>query len=222
IQKCSDVNHLDRKTLAKAFAPCLFQTNGQHDAEVRVVEELIHQFPGIFYVSQEQLQQMDIENRFITKWNDNQILIPQSGDLLLEVFLEKKDPDMCVIIRVSPHMAAAELTTCVAGIRNIILSKEMFWTTFEVIENGELERPMHYKENVLATVLEWSMLPEPGAAYLLVKPFYTINHLLIGGKFSYSIKKKVQRLVMESMILFLYDLTRTENIGMQFYYEVPV
>ncbi|XP_069600729.1 arf-GAP with Rho-GAP domain, ANK repeat and PH domain-containing protein 2 isoform X3 [Ranitomeya imitator] len=189
IQKCSDVNHLDRKTLAKAFAPCLFQTNGQHDAEVRVVEELIHQFPGIFYVSQEQLQQMDIENRFITKWNDNQILIPQSGDLLLEVFLEKKDPDMCVIIRVSPHMAAAELTTCVAGIRNIILSKEMFWTTFEVIENGELERPMHYKENVLATVLEWSMLPEPGAAYLLVKPFYTINHLLIGDR---SISRHIQ------------------------------
>ncbi|XP_073502369.1 arf-GAP with Rho-GAP domain, ANK repeat and PH domain-containing protein 2 isoform X2 [Phyllobates terribilis] len=178
IQKCSDVNHLDTKTLARALAPCLFQTNGQHDAEVRVVEELIRLFPGIFYVSQEQLQQMDIENRFITKWNDNQIQIPQSGDLLLEVFLERKDPDMCVIIRISPNMAAAELTTCVAGIRNIILSKEMFWTTFEVIENGELERPMHYKENVLATVLEWSMLPDPGAAYLLVKRFYTINHLL--------------------------------------------
>lgn len=177
IQKCSDVNHLDPHTLAKAFAPGLFQTNGQHDAEVRVVEELIRLFAEIFDVSQEQLQQMDIENRFITKWNDTQIQIPRSGDLLLEVFFEKKDPDKCVIIRVSPNMAAAELTTCVAGIRNVRFSKEMLWTTFEVFENGELERPMHYKENVLATVLEWSMLSDPGAAYLLVKPFYTSNNI---------------------------------------------
>ncbi|XP_056412210.1 arf-GAP with Rho-GAP domain, ANK repeat and PH domain-containing protein 2 isoform X2 [Hyla sarda] len=177
IQKCSDVNHLDSHYLAKAFAPCLFQTNGIHNAEVRVVEEMIQLFAAIFNVSQEQLQQIDIENRFITKWNDIQIQIPQSGDLLLEVFLERKDLDMCVIIRVSPNMGAAELTTCVAGIRNISLSKELFWTTFEVIANGELERPMHYKENVLATVLEWSMLPDPGAAYLLVKPFYTSHNL---------------------------------------------
>ncbi|KAM4051694.1 arf-GAP with Rho-GAP domain, ANK repeat and PH domain-containing protein 2 isoform 2-T2 [Anomaloglossus baeobatrachus] len=177
IEKCSDVNHLNIQILAKAFAPCLFQTNGQHDAEVRVVEELIRLFPGIFDVSQGQLQQMDIENRFITKLNNNQIQIPRSGDLLLEVFLERKDPDTCVIIRISPNMASAELTNCVAGIKNIIPSKDIFWTTFEVIENGELERPMHYKENVLATVLEWSMLPEPGAAYLLVKPFYKSNYL---------------------------------------------
>ncbi|KAG8591640.1 hypothetical protein GDO81_000252 [Engystomops pustulosus] len=176
IHKCSDVNHLDTHTLAKAFAPCLFQTHGQHEAEGRVVEELICRFAEIFDVSQEQLQQMDIENRFITKWNTAQI--PQSGDLLLEVFLERKDPDMSVIIRVSPNMAAAELTTCVAGIRNISLSKETFWTIFEVIDNGELERPMHYKENVLATVLDWSMLPDPGAAYLLVKPFYRNPHML--------------------------------------------
>ncbi|XP_075715078.1 arf-GAP with Rho-GAP domain, ANK repeat and PH domain-containing protein 2 isoform X2 [Rhinoderma darwinii] len=178
IQKCSDVNHLSAHTLGKAFAPCLFQTNEEHDAEVCVVDQLIRLFAEIFDVTQEQLQQMDIENRFITKWNDTQIQIPQSGDLLLEVFLERKDPNMCVIIRVSPNMAAAELTTCVAGIRNISLSKEMLWITFEVIENGELERPMHYKENVLATVLEWSMLPDPGAAYLLVKPFYTSNYPL--------------------------------------------
>ncbi|CAN2388522.1 ArfGAP with RhoGAP domain, partial [Pristimantis euphronides] len=178
IQKCSDVNHLDSQTLAKAFAPCLFQTNGQHDAEVRVAEELIRLYAEIFDVNQEQLQQMDIENRFITKWNDTQIQIPQSGDLLLEVFIERKDPDMSVIIRVSPNMEAIELTNSASGIRNISPSKEIFWTTFEVIENGELERPMHYKEKVLATVLEWSMLPDPGGAYLLVKPFYTTNYPL--------------------------------------------
>ncbi|XP_069833602.1 arf-GAP with Rho-GAP domain, ANK repeat and PH domain-containing protein 2 [Dendropsophus ebraccatus] len=201
IQKCSDVNHLDTNTLAKAFAPCLFQTSGQHDAEARVVEELIHLFAGIFDVSQEQLQQMDIENRFITKWNDTQIQIPQSGDLLLEVFLGRKDPDMCVIIRVSPNMGAAELTTCVAGIRNISLSKETFWTIFEVIENGELERPVHYKENILATVLEWSMLPDPGAAYLLVKPFNTRFH-------PYNIDRTISRHIQSGNLKYKEDTSK--------------
>ncbi|XP_075050870.1 arf-GAP with Rho-GAP domain, ANK repeat and PH domain-containing protein 2 isoform X2 [Mixophyes fleayi] len=182
IQKCSDVNHMDAHSLAKSFASCFFQTKGQLDVEVHVVEQLINHYAEIFDVSAEQLQQMDIENRFITKWNDAQIQTPQSGDLLLEVFMERKDPATCVIIRVSPTMVAAELTNCVAGIRNITLKKEMFWTTFEVIENGEIERPMHYKEKVLETVLEWSMLRDPGNAYLLVKPFSTSNHLMSLGR----------------------------------------
>ncbi|XP_063778383.1 arf-GAP with Rho-GAP domain, ANK repeat and PH domain-containing protein 2 isoform X2 [Pseudophryne corroboree] len=184
IQKCSDVNYLDTHILAKAFASHLFQTKGQRDTEVHVVEELIRHYAEIFDVSEEQLQQMDIENRFITKWNDVQIQSPQSGDLLLEVFMERKDPDTSVIIRVSPRMVAAELTICVAGIRNITLPKDMFWTTFEVLENGEIERPMHYNERVLATVLEWSMLRDPGNAYLLVKPFPASNHLLSLGRYT--------------------------------------
>ncbi|XP_077333789.1 arf-GAP with Rho-GAP domain, ANK repeat and PH domain-containing protein 2 isoform X1 [Lithobates pipiens] len=178
IQKCSDVNQLDTRVLAQAFSSCLFQTKGHHDKEVSVVEELIKFYAEIFDVSEVQLKQMDIENRFITRWNDSQVLIPQSGDLLLDVYLERKDPNTCVIIRVSSTMRAAEVTSCVVGINNITLSNEMFWTTFEVIEHGELERPMHFKEKILETVLEWSMLSDPGSAYLVVKPFITRENLL--------------------------------------------
>ncbi|XP_075424185.1 arf-GAP with Rho-GAP domain, ANK repeat and PH domain-containing protein 2 isoform X2 [Ascaphus truei] len=173
VQKCSNINHLDAHILASAFSSCLFQTQGHNNEEVCVVEDLIIHYVKILHVSAEQVQQMDRENCFITKWKD--IQISQSGDLLLEVYLERKVPDMCVIIRVSSTMEAEELTMCAAGIKNITPTKEMIWTTFEVIENGELERPMLYKEKVLKTVLEWGLLSDPGAAYLLVKPFCTAD-----------------------------------------------
>ncbi|KAM5194478.1 arf-GAP with Rho-GAP domain, ANK repeat and PH domain-containing protein 2 [Mantella aurantiaca] len=178
IQKCCDVNQLDTHVLAQTFSSCLFQTKGPQDEEVSVIEELIKFYADIFDVSEVQLKQMDIENCFISKWNDAQILLPQAGDLLLDVYLERKDPNMCVIIRVSPTMIAAELTSCAAGIKNITLSNKMFWTTFEVIDHGELERPMHFKEKILDTVLGWSMLSDPGSAYLLVKPFIALENFI--------------------------------------------
>ncbi|KAM8939523.1 arf-GAP with Rho-GAP domain, ANK repeat and PH domain-containing protein 2 [Pelodytes ibericus] len=184
IQKCSDINHLDIHVLAATFSSCLFQTNGQKDDEVSVVENLITHYVEIFNVSEDQLQQMDTENRFITKWRDSKVC--QSGDLLIEVYLEKKEPDTCIIIRASPTMDATELTNCAVGIKN--RTKEMLWSAFEVIENGELERLMHYKEKVLDTVLQWSLLPDPGMAYLLVKPFYTSDIKKAGKKTLYQMQ----------------------------------
>ncbi|KAG8453577.1 hypothetical protein GDO86_000274 [Hymenochirus boettgeri] len=182
IHKCSDINHLDTHTLATAFSSCLFQTNGQNDLEISVIEDLITYYVNIFNVSEEQVQQMDIENHFITKWKETRIC--QSGDLLIEVYVERKEPDLCVIISrdVPPTMETAELTNCAMGIRNITLAKEIPWATFEVIENGELERPMHCQERVLETILQWCSLPHPGAAYLLVKPYYTRDILASGVK----------------------------------------
>ncbi|KAE8629348.1 hypothetical protein XENTR_v10000451 [Xenopus tropicalis] len=183
IQKCFDINHLDTQTLAKAFSSCLFQTNGENEKEVAVLEDLITNYVNIFNVSEDQVQQMETENRFITKWKEAQIC--HSGDLLIEVYVERKEPDMCVIIRVPPTMETAELTNCAMGIKNITLTKEMPWATFEVIENGELERLMHYKEKVLETVLQWSSLSDPGAAYLLVKPHNTRDMTTPGLKSSH-------------------------------------
>uniref|UniRef100_A0A8C5P6W5 ArfGAP with RhoGAP domain, ankyrin repeat and PH domain 2 n=1 Tax=Leptobrachium leishanense TaxID=445787 RepID=A0A8C5P6W5_9ANUR len=179
INKCSDINHLNTLVLASAFSSCLFQTNGLKDIEASVVENLITYYEKIFQVSEEQLQQMDTENRFITKWKDGKIT--QSGDLLIEVYLEIKDPDNCLIIRASPSMDAAELSYCAVGIKNITATKDALWSTFEVIENGELERLLHCNERILDTVLQWNMLPDPGSAYLLVKPF-CIHDISQGGK----------------------------------------
>lgn len=95
--------------------------------------------------------------------------------MLIEVYVERKEPDCSIIIRISPVMEAEELTNDILAIKNIIPTKGDIWATFEVIENEELERPLHYTENVLEQVLRWSSLAEPGSAYLVVKRFLTID-----------------------------------------------
>ncbi|XP_055290070.1 arf-GAP with Rho-GAP domain, ANK repeat and PH domain-containing protein 2 isoform X2 [Moschus berezovskii] len=150
VQKCSEINHMSAHNLALVFSSCLFQTKGQTSEEVNVIEDLINNYVEIFEVS-------------------------QAGDLLIEVYVERKEPDCSIIIRISPVMEAEELTNDILAIKNIIPTKDDIWATFEVIENEELERPLHYTENVLEQVLRWSSLAEPGSAYLVVKRFLTID-----------------------------------------------
>uniref|UniRef100_A0A8U8AX21 Uncharacterized protein n=1 Tax=Geospiza parvula TaxID=87175 RepID=A0A8U8AX21_GEOPR len=150
VQKCSEINQMNPQNLAMVFSSCLFQTKGQTSEEVNVIEDLIKNYVQLFHVS-------------------------QAGDLLIEVYVERKEPDCSIIIRVSPLMEAEELTNDVLGIKNIIPSKDDIWAAFEVLENGELERPLHYTENVLEQILHWSSLPEPGTAYLIIKRFLTAD-----------------------------------------------
>uniref|UniRef100_A0A8C0BBI8 ArfGAP with RhoGAP domain, ankyrin repeat and PH domain 2 n=1 Tax=Buteo japonicus TaxID=224669 RepID=A0A8C0BBI8_9AVES len=173
VQKCSETNHMNPHNLAMVFSSCLFQTKGQTSEEVNVIEDLIKNYVQLFDINEDQVKQMDIENSFITRWKDTQV--SQAGDLLIEVYVERKEPDCSIIIRVSPLMEAEELTNDVLGIKNIIPNKDDIWATFEVLENGELERPLHYTENVLEQVLHWSSLPEPGTAYLIIKRFLTAD-----------------------------------------------
>ncbi|XP_063096750.1 arf-GAP with Rho-GAP domain, ANK repeat and PH domain-containing protein 2 isoform X5 [Cavia porcellus] len=173
VQKCSEINHMNAHNLALVFSSCLFQTKGQTSEEVNVIEDLINNYVEIFEVKEDQVKQMDIENSFITKWKDTQV--SQAGDLLIEVYVERKEPDCSIIIRISPVMEAEELTNDILAIKNIVPTKGDIWATFEVIENEELERPLHYTENILEQVLRWSALAEPGSAYLVVKRFLSLD-----------------------------------------------
>uniref|UniRef100_A0A670ZDH6 ArfGAP with RhoGAP domain, ankyrin repeat and PH domain 3 n=1 Tax=Pseudonaja textilis TaxID=8673 RepID=A0A670ZDH6_PSETE len=166
IQKCVYLNQMSTKNLALLFAPSLFQTNGKGEQEVKVIEDLIDNYVHIFNIDEDQVLQMDLENSLITTWQD--VKLSQAGDIILEVYLEQKNPDYCVTLKVSPKMRAEELTNQVLKMRNVTASRDL-WLTFEVLENGELERPLHPKEKVLEQALQWCKLPKPSSAYLLVK-----------------------------------------------------
>ncbi|XP_030315200.1 arf-GAP with Rho-GAP domain, ANK repeat and PH domain-containing protein 3 isoform X1 [Calypte anna] len=166
VQKCADLNQMSTKNLSLLFAPSLFQTDGKGEHEVKVMEDLIDNYVSIFNIDEDQVSQMDLENSLITTWKDTQL--SQAGDLIIEVYLEQKLPDCCVTLKVSPTMTAEELTNQVLEMRNVVASLDI-WLTFEALENGELERPLHPKEKVLEQALQWCKLPEPSAAYLLVK-----------------------------------------------------
>ncbi|XP_078534485.1 arf-GAP with Rho-GAP domain, ANK repeat and PH domain-containing protein 2 [Lissotriton helveticus] len=169
VWKCSEINCLAAHNLAMAFSACLFQTEGQHGEEVSVIEDLINNYVQLFQVKEDQVKQMDIENSCITKWKDTQV--SQEEDVLIDIYVDKKEPECCVLVKVSPTVEADELTKTVLRLKNITPNTYDIWATFEVIKNGELERPLHYREKVLKAVLQWSSLPEPGSAYLIVKRF---------------------------------------------------
>uniref|UniRef100_A0A667Z8N0 ArfGAP with RhoGAP domain, ankyrin repeat and PH domain 2 n=1 Tax=Myripristis murdjan TaxID=586833 RepID=A0A667Z8N0_9TELE len=71
----------------------------------------------------------------------------------------------------SPSMRPTELAESALSMRNIAVNTDDLWTTFEVIENGELERPLHHRENILEQVLEWSTLDDPRSPFLVIKKF---------------------------------------------------
>ncbi|XP_065704994.1 arf-GAP with Rho-GAP domain, ANK repeat and PH domain-containing protein 3 isoform X1 [Patagioenas fasciata] len=166
VQKCADLNQMSTKNLSLLFAPSLFQTDGKGEHEVKVMEDLIDNYVSIFNIDEDQVSQMDLENSLITTWKDTQL--SQAGDLIIEVYLEQKSPDCCITLKVSPTMTAEELTNQVLEMRNVAASLDI-WLTFEALENGELEWPLHPKEKVLEQALQWCKLPEPSAAYLLVR-----------------------------------------------------
>ncbi|XP_041078962.1 arf-GAP with Rho-GAP domain, ANK repeat and PH domain-containing protein 3-like isoform X1 [Polyodon spathula] len=167
VQKCADLNQMCTKNLSLLFAPSLFQTDGKGEHEVKIIEDLIDNYLYVFDIDEEQLTQMELEISLITTWKDVQL--SQAGDLIIEVYLEKKLPDCCITLKVSPMMCAEELTNQVLYMRNIPAGDKDIWLTFEAIESSELERPLHPKEKVLEQALQWCKLPEPSSAYLVVK-----------------------------------------------------
>uniref|UniRef100_A0A8C3EDF8 ArfGAP with RhoGAP domain, ankyrin repeat and PH domain 3 n=1 Tax=Corvus moneduloides TaxID=1196302 RepID=A0A8C3EDF8_CORMO len=197
VQKCADLNQMSTKNLSLLFAPSLFQTDGKGEHEVKVMEDLIDNYVSIFNIDEDQVSQMDLENSLITTWKDTQL--SQAGDLIIEVYLEQKVPDCCVTLKVSPSMTAEELTNQVLEMRNVAASLDI-WLTFEALENGELERPLHPKEKVLEQALQWCKLPEPSAAYLLVRKvpigegscLFTGKRVPGGSKVYMGIRKKLK------------------------------
>ncbi|XP_070785719.1 arf-GAP with Rho-GAP domain, ANK repeat and PH domain-containing protein 2 [Enoplosus armatus] len=172
IQQCSHLNHMPSEKLASVFSSCLFQTRGQTPQETSVVHDLISNYITLFSVNEDRVQQMERENSFITRWNDKKdTTFSPAGDLIFEVYLEKREPENCCLIKVSPSMRPTELAETALSMKNVTFNADDLWTTFEVIENGELERPLHHSEKILEQVLEWSTLDCPSSAFLVLKKF---------------------------------------------------
>ncbi|XP_041820950.1 arf-GAP with Rho-GAP domain, ANK repeat and PH domain-containing protein 2 [Chelmon rostratus] len=172
IQQCSHLNQMPSEKLASVFSSCLFQTRGQTPQETSVVHDLINNYVTLFSVNEDRVQQMERENSFIARWNDKKdTTFSPAGDLIFEVYLEKREPENCCLIKVSPSMRSTELAETALSMRSVVFNRDDLWTTFEVIENGELERPLHHSEKILEQVLEWSNLDCPSSAFLVIKKF---------------------------------------------------
>uniref|UniRef100_A0AAQ5ZHH9 ArfGAP with RhoGAP domain, ankyrin repeat and PH domain 2 n=1 Tax=Amphiprion ocellaris TaxID=80972 RepID=A0AAQ5ZHH9_AMPOC len=142
IQQCSHLNRMPSEKLASVFSSCLFQTQGQTPQEISVVHDLISNYVTLFSVSQ-------------------RCLLFRCRNFLL-----------CETVSFSfVPMRPTELAETALSMKNVTFNADDFWTTFEVIENGELERPLHHSEKILEQVLEWSSLDCPSSAFLVIKKF---------------------------------------------------
>ncbi|KAM8910498.1 arf-GAP with Rho-GAP domain, ANK repeat and PH domain-containing protein 3 isoform 2-T2 [Spinachia spinachia] len=167
VQKCADLNQMCTKNLSLLFAPSLFQTDGKGEHEVKIIEDLIDNYLYLFDIDEEHQTQIELEISLITTWKDTQL--SQAGDLIIEVYLEKKTADCCITLKVSPTMSAEEMTNQVLFMRNVPAGDKDLWMTFEAMEDGQLERPLHPKERVLEQALQWCKMADPSSAYLVVK-----------------------------------------------------
>ncbi|XP_061582452.1 arf-GAP with Rho-GAP domain, ANK repeat and PH domain-containing protein 3-like [Cololabis saira] len=167
VQKCASLNQMCTKNLSLLFAPSLFQTDGKGEHEVKIVEDLVDNYLSVFDIDEDHQTQIELEISLITTWKDTQL--SQAGDLIIEVYLEKKIPDCCITLKVSPTMSAEELTNQVLYMRNVPAGDKDVWMTFEAVEDGQLERPLHPKEKVLEQALQWCKMADPSSAHLLVK-----------------------------------------------------
>uniref|UniRef100_A0A8C2DTM1 ArfGAP with RhoGAP domain, ankyrin repeat and PH domain 3 n=1 Tax=Cyprinus carpio TaxID=7962 RepID=A0A8C2DTM1_CYPCA len=158
VQKCADLNQMCTKNLSLLFAPSLFQTDGKGEHEVKIIEDLIDNYLYIFDIDEEHQTQIELEISLITTWRDTQV-----------EFKPSVQTSGVALPQVSPTMCAEELTNQVLYMRNIPAGEKDVWMTFEAIEEGELERPLHPKEMVLEQALQWCKMADPSSAYLVVK-----------------------------------------------------
>ena len=98
------------------------------------------------------------------------------GDLKMWVYIDSKSGGRCVQLVVYPKMTAMEMVGIVLKEIGNPLEMENH-VLHEVVLQGHLERPIHYKEVVFETTLKWGTWPEEDRRdnYLLLKkinPFY--------------------------------------------------
>uniref|UniRef100_A0A8C4NC54 ArfGAP with RhoGAP domain, ankyrin repeat and PH domain 1 n=1 Tax=Eptatretus burgeri TaxID=7764 RepID=A0A8C4NC54_EPTBU len=145
VQYCSHINQMTTRNLSIVFGPTLFQTEGRQSQETNVVEDLITNYRVLFKIKM------------------------AAGDLIIEVYVEAKKPENCVSLKVSAQTSADELKREVLYLKHTSTDIQDSWAVFEVIAQGELERPLHYKEKVLDLLLLWGTVQEHKDNFLLMK-----------------------------------------------------
>uniref|UniRef100_UPI00358E3E48 arf-GAP with Rho-GAP domain, ANK repeat and PH domain-containing protein 1 isoform X2 n=1 Tax=Myxine glutinosa TaxID=7769 RepID=UPI00358E3E48 len=169
VQYCSRINQMTTRNLAIVFGPTLFQTEGRQPQEANVVEDLITNYRILFKVTEEQMKTKLKNIDLLVQMKEGPTIKMAAGDLIIEVYVETKKPENCVSLKVSAQTSADELKREVLYLKHTSTDIQDSWVVFEVIAQGELERPLHYKEKVLDLLLLWGTVQEHKDNYLLMK-----------------------------------------------------
>lgn len=163
--------------LAPVLGPTIVYSNNEGcnneltDSSIKIVSDIVSNFPFYFDVSQEELEK---EKEIIRKLDE--LRMPSAppkpaGDLKVPIYVTDRNWGQCINVSLTPRMTAHDLVLYVIRAAKLEKGGEEL-SLFEVVCNEQLERVMHWSEVVLPTSLGWAANWPPedaGRNYLLVK-----------------------------------------------------
>ncbi|XP_056603379.1 arf-GAP with Rho-GAP domain, ANK repeat and PH domain-containing protein 1 isoform X1 [Triplophysa dalaica] len=150
VQHLSNENQMTKKNLSIVFGPTLFQNDGKDVKATRVVEELIQNYCSIFNVSESELQrQLNLTTVALNKHKSERPSSKTTSSIICAVYLERIEEGLEVLVQVGANMTAVELVSEVLDHKEVKPTNEDFWSCYEILENVEMDRMLHYSEKVL-------------------------------------------------------------------------
>lgn len=171
VAEAERVNKMTVINLSSIFGPVLMrldqetQANGGYGStnlEIMVVKDLMENHVSLFEVKEEELEQekkIEEARKKIEMLNNQPQVeshLNQVQEVLIGVYVNNKDGKV-ISLKVPAQMRVQELQNYV--IEKAKLNVDQCWSLFEIICNGELERPLHYMEAVIEVTMRWATWP---------------------------------------------------------------
>lgn len=178
INENSNHNLMTTNNLASIFGPTLLTTQVDNyvpnllnaNLEMDVIADLVNNYPMLFKVSIDELKKDLMLQQAVLDIKEAKKCRKPAGDILTGVYIHSKEYGKCLNVRVSPSMTTLDL--CHYALQNVRIKEKLeHLTVFEVVNNGEMERPLHFSEIVLSVTLQWARWADSEAKdnYLVIK-----------------------------------------------------
>ncbi|ETN64663.1 hypothetical protein AND_003586 [Anopheles darlingi] len=179
--------------LANASQNTVDETQSYHQGDAQVVADLIQLYRRLFPVTEDELRKDQLMLTVLQKYHaaaeNLSDAVKHSGDLKVWIMidcdtpLEQETADIEKVgledkpqinVDITPTKTASDVCKELAG-----KTKHPWYklTLYEVVLNGSLIRPIHYRENVLEVVVRWTYWDQADRKnnYLTLKPTTTLN-----------------------------------------------
>nr|CAB3222708.1 arf-GAP with Rho-GAP domain, ANK repeat and PH domain-containing protein 1 [Phallusia mammillata] len=168
-------NDMSQHNLAIVFGPTLMEPQaedgaqyiGQTSLEIGCIEDLIKNYGWLFDVTEVDREKerlmLEAKGKISQATQQQNMLTTLDYDMMVPIYINNKD-DKCVNYKV--NMNAGELVRRICSTHGYPAKS---WGLYEVILDGDAERPLHYSEHVLSVIKAWEM---PSTNYLVAKHDY--------------------------------------------------
>ncbi|XP_013413383.1 arf-GAP with Rho-GAP domain, ANK repeat and PH domain-containing protein 1 isoform X1 [Lingula anatina] len=168
--KMTDVN------LGSIFGPALMTLDSDHTGqkynttqqEIATLVDMIRYYDWLFDVDKATKEKEEKIEEALEKMKKAQAPQAQAGDFMIPIYIGDKS-GTCHMVKVPASMTVEELLSEIMIVAKL---RPGNWGIFEVICDGQLERPLHFSEKPLPVTFRWSHWGEEDGrnSYLCVKP----------------------------------------------------